>query len=155
MECYLEPARDLLKGMNVFRIKAVNKDSKGRKCPSLPSPQSESMIAKIRFIKPFLHQPGMYDIEIKKGRTFRHDIWFGGEPPPTITWDRNGVGVKKDAHTSIDLFSKKTVYCERNSVLTVTKCDRAMHGGTYKIKLMCEAGTFEATGYVNVLDVPR
>ena len=33
----------------VFRIKAVNKDSKGRKCPSLPSPQSESMIAKIRF----------------------------------------------------------------------------------------------------------
>ena len=29
-----------------------------------------------------------------------------------------------------------------------------MHGGTYKIKLMCEAGTFEATGYVNVLDVP-
>ena len=46
------------------------------------------------------------------------------------------------------------MYCERNSVLTVTKCDRAMHGGTYKIKLMCEAGTFEATGYVNVLDVP-
>ena len=33
----------------VFRIKAVNKDSKGRKCPSLPSPQSESMIAKVRF----------------------------------------------------------------------------------------------------------
>ena len=46
------------------------------------------------------------------------------------------------------------MYCERNSVLTVTKCDRAMHGGTYKIKLMCEAGAFEATGYVNVLDVP-
>ena len=55
-------------------------------------------------VKPFLHQPGMYDIEIKKGRTFRYDIWFGGEPPPTITWERNGVGVKKDAHTSIDLF---------------------------------------------------
>ena len=52
------------------------------------------------------------------------------------------------------IFSKKTVYCERNSVLTVQKCDRAIDGGTYKIRLICEAGTFEATGYVNVLDVP-
>ena len=55
-------------------------------------------------VKPFIHQPGMYDIEIKKGRTFRYDIWFGGEPPPTITWERNGVTVKKDKNTSIELF---------------------------------------------------
>ena len=46
----------------------------------------------------------MYDIEIKKGRTFRYDIWFGGEPPPTIVWERNGVAVKKDKRTSIELF---------------------------------------------------
>ena len=51
-------------------------------------------------------------------------------------------------------FSKKSVYCERNSVLTVQKSDRAIDGGTYKIRLVCEAGTFEATGYVNVLDHP-
>ena len=50
--------------------------------------------------------------------------------------------------------SKKSVYCERNSVLTVQRSDRAIDGGTYKIKLVCEAGSFEATGYVNVLDVP-
>ena len=55
-------------------------------------------------VKPFIHEPGMYDIEIKKGRTFRYDIWFGGEPPPTISWERNGVGVKKDNRTSIELF---------------------------------------------------
>ena len=46
----------------------------------------------------------MYDIEIKKGRTFRYDIWFGGEPSPTITWERNGVAVKKNSRTSIELF---------------------------------------------------
>ena len=51
-------------------------------------------------------------------------------------------------------FSKKSVYCERNSVLTVTKADRHVDGGTYKIRLVCDAGSFEATGYVNVLDVP-
>ena len=51
------------------------------------------------------------------------------------------------------IFSKTKVYCERNSVLTVKKCERAIDGGTYKIRLICEAGTFEASGYVNVLDV--
>ena len=39
-------------------------------------------------VKPFLKQPGMYDIEVRKGRTFRYDLWFGGEPPPTVFWER-------------------------------------------------------------------
>ena len=52
------------------------------------------------------------------------------------------------------IFSKKTVYCQCNSVLTVHKCDRDIDGGTYKIRLICDAGTFEASGYVNILDVP-
>ena len=97
----------------------------------------------------------MYDIEIKRGRTFRYDIWFGGEPPPTVIWERNGSKVVADERISIELFSKKTVYCERNTVLTVTKCERALDGGHYRIRLVCDAGTFEATGYVNVLDVPE
>ena len=33
----------------------------------------------------------MYDIEIKKGRTFRYDLWYGGEPPPNVIWERNGI----------------------------------------------------------------
>ena len=97
----------------------------------------------------------MYDIEIKKGRTFRYDIWFGGEPPPTVIWERNGMKVEPDQRTSVELFSKKTVYCEKNTVLTVVKSERAADGGHYKIRLVCDAGTFEATGYVNVLDVPE
>ena len=63
----------------------------------------------------------MYDIEIKKGHTFRYDIWFGGEPPPTVTWEREGAQVQADQRITIELFSKKTVYCERNTVLTVKK----------------------------------
>ena len=34
------------------------------------------------------------------------------------------------------------------------KADRARDTGKYTIRLSCEAGTFEATGNVNVLDVP-
>ena len=39
-------------------------------------------------------------------------------------------------------------------VLTVRKADRQKDKGVYKIRLTCEGGNFEATGFVNVLDVP-
>lgn len=97
----------------------------------------------------------MYDIEVKRGRTFRYDLWFGGEPPPEVHWQRNGLAITADERTSIELFSKKTIYTERNTVLTVAKSERAQHGGYYKITLKSlGTGTHEATGYVNVLDVP-
>ena len=38
--------------------------------------------------------------------------------------------------------------------MSIPKADRARDTGTYTIKLTCEAGTFEASGKVNVLDVP-
>jgi hypothetical protein len=69
----------------------------------------------------------MYNIEIKKGHTFRYDIWFGGEPPPLVTWERHDgvISADTDERISLDLFSKKTVYCQRNTVLTVKKVNRA------------------------------
>jgi len=138
----------------MFRVKAVNIGSKGQWNHSIPSEPSDSMIAKIRYMKAFLHQPGMYDIEIKKGRTFRYDLWFGGEPPPNVTWEKDGVAVQPGPRITMDLSSKKTVYCERNTILTVTKAIRAQDTGHYTIRLTCEGGNFSASGYVNVLDVP-
>ena len=134
----------------VFRVKAVNKGG-----PSPPSPQSESMIAKVRFVKPFVQQPGMYDIEVRNGRTFRYDLWFGGEPPPTVSWERNGARISADERTTLEQFAKNAVYCERNAVLTVARSVRAVDGGRYKFRVTSEAGSFEATGFVNVLDVPE
>ena len=104
----------------------------------------------------------------------RYDIWFGGEPPPTVTWEREGAVIEPEQRITLELFSKKTVYCERNTVrgpppssplttflirratkvLTVRKADRQKDKGLYKIRLTCEGGNFEATGFVNVLDVP-
>ena len=84
----------------------------------------------------------------------RYDIWFGGEPPPTVTWEREGTVIQPEPRITLELFSKKTVYCERNTVLTVRKADRQKDKGLYKIRLTCEGGNFEATGFVNVLDVP-
>lgn len=133
----------------MFRVRAVNKGG-----PSKPGPPSDSMIAKHRFIPPHLLGDGMYDITLKKGRPIRYDIWFGGEPAPTVEWIRNGRTLTSDENTSLELYSKNSIYTEKNTVLSIPKADRARDTGEYKIKLTCEAGTFEAVGKVNVLDVP-
>ncbi len=99
-----------------FRIRAVNKGG-----PSKPSPPSESMIAKHRFIPPHLKGDGIYDITLKKGRPIRYDLWFGGEPAPTVEWIRNGRTLTSDENTSIELYSKNTIYTERNTVLSIPK----------------------------------
>ena len=39
-------------------------------------------------------------------------------------------------------------------MLTVRKADRQRDKGLYKLRLTCEGGNFEATGFVNVPDVP-
>jgi len=132
-----------------FRVRAVNKGG-----PSKPSPPSLPMIAKTRFLPPHLKGDGMHDITLKKGRPIRYDLWFGGEPAPSVEWIRDGRTLMTDQFTSIELYCKNTIYTERNTVLSIPKADRDRDSGVYTIRLTCEAGTFEASGRVNVLDVP-
>merc|ERR1711963_94263 len=132
-----------------FRVRAVNKGG-----PSIPGPPSDSMIAKHRFIPPHIIGDGIFDITLKKGRPIRYDIWFGGEPAPSCEWMRNGRTLTSDENTSVELYSKNTIYTERNTVMSIPKADRARDTGRYTIKLVCEAGTFEASANVSVLDVP-
>ena len=99
-----------------FRIRAVNKGG-----PSIPGPPSESMIAKHRFIPPHIIGDGIFDLTLKKGRPIRYDIWFGGEPAPSCEWLRNGRTLCSDDNTSIELYSKNTIYTERNTVMSIPK----------------------------------
>ena len=54
-------------------------------------------------------EPGMTDIEVRAGKTFRYDLWFSGEPEPDVTWERNGVGLAGDdsGRVTIENFLKK------------------------------------------------
>ena len=99
-----------------FRVRAVNKGG-----PGLPGPPSESMIAKHRFIPPHIIGDGIFDITLKKGRPIRYDIWFGGEPAPSCEWMRNGRTLTSDENTSVELYSKNTIYTERNTVMSIPK----------------------------------
>ena len=137
-----------------FRIKAVNLGSTGLWNYSAASEPSATMTAKTRYIRAALRAPGMHDIEVRAGKTFRYDLWFSGEPEPDVTWEREGVVLEPSERTTLELFVKNGIYVEKNSVLTVTKAVRREDTGLYKIRLTCGGGGTEATGFVNVLDVP-
>ena len=139
-----------------FRVKAINLGSTGLWNYSPPSDPSATMTAKTRYAKASFKEPGMHDIEVKAGKTIRYDIWFQGEPEPDVTWEREGMGLASDdtGRVTIEHFVKNGIYCEKNSVLTVTKAERKTDSGMYKIRLSCGGGSTEATGHVNVIDVP-
>ena len=115
-------------------------------------------------------------MEVKAGKTICYDIWYTGEPAPIATWIKDDAIVEKDDRISIESISKSGIICriymcqiemlykssisfsgtynEVNSTLTITKANRRIDTGNYKIRLICPGGNSEATGFVNVVDVP-
>ena len=85
----------------------------------------------------------MYDMTLKKGRPIRYDLWFGGEPAPTVEWIREGRTIANDENTSIELYSKNTVYTERNTVLNIPKVSN--HSKLFDKKLLCSEITNQKT----------
>ena len=70
---------------------------------------------------PHIIGDGIKDLTVKKGRPIRYDLWFGGEPAPSVEWIREGRTLGTDENMTIELYSKNTVYTERNTVLNIPK----------------------------------
>merc|ERR1712242_569651 len=66
---------------------------------------------------------------VNKGRPIRYDLWFGGEPAPSVEWIREGRTLGTDENMSLELYSKNTIYTERNTVLNIPKSDRDRDAG--------------------------
>ncbi|KAI5726324.1 hypothetical protein M8J76_000791 [Diaphorina citri] len=112
-----------------FRIRAVNKGGPGE-----PSDATKPIIAKCRFVKPFIVGDGLSNIVVKKGQVVKYDIKYGGEPEPEV-------------RITIDKY-------EYNSVITIKRSVRA-DSGKYKIILKNSSGTAESKAEVVVLDRPE
>lgn len=125
-----------------FRVRAVN-----RAGPGEPSDKTKSIIAKCRFVKPFLVGDGLKNITVKKGQTVRYDIKYDGEPEPTSSWHKAGEPLKFD-NQRICLEQ-----LERNSSITIKKSVRK-DTGKYKLVLTNSSGTIESEAQVIVLDRP-
>jgi hypothetical protein len=123
-----------------FRIRAVNKAGPGE-----PSDATKPIIAKSRFVKPFIVGDGLKNLIIKKGQVIKYDIKYKGEPEPEIHWYLGGKELAQDSaeRLTIDKY-------ELNTVLTVRKTVRA-DSGQYKLILTNSSGTCESTAEVVVL----
>ena len=138
----------------VFRIRAANKRSTQELNYSSPSEPSSPVLVKIRYIRPAIQEPGLYDLEVGAGRAFSYDIWCSGEPSPAVFWEKDGAVIETSDRVGTEMFCKRSLYCEINTVLSVRKASRREDTGWYKIRLVSEAGSCEASAFVNVLDVP-
>ncbi|KAH8384331.1 hypothetical protein KR093_001928, partial [Drosophila rubida] len=125
-----------------FRVRAVN-----RAGPGEPSDKTKAIIAKCRFVKPFLVGDGLKNITVKKGQTVRFDIKYDGEPEPTASWLKDTQVLKFD-NQRICLEQ-----LERNSSITIKKTVRK-DTGKYKLVLTNSSGTIESEAQVVVLDRP-
>nr|CAD7586386.1 unnamed protein product [Timema genevievae] len=126
-----------------FRIRAINKAG-----PGAPSDATKPIIAKARFVKPFIIGDDLINIVVKKGQVIKYDIKYGGEPEPVPTWYQVGIELKEDPQERITIDKY-----ERNTVLTVRRTTR-LDSGKYKLILKNDSGTCEKTADVVVLDKP-
>lgn len=126
-----------------FRVRAVNKAGPGE-----PSDTTKPIIAKCRFVKPFIIGNNLVNIVVKKGQVIKYDIKYGGEPEPEVKWMLDKREIKQDSEERITIDKY-----ERNTVLTVRKSTRA-DSGKYILVLSNSSGTVEGTADVVVLDKP-
>lgn len=123
-----------------FRIRAINKAGPGE-----PSDATKPIIAKSRFVKPFIVGDGLTNIVVKKGQTVKYDIKYDGEPEPEIKWYLGQKELQQDAaeRLTIDKY-------ERNTIITIRKTVRS-DSGKYKLVLTNSSGTIDSIGEVVVL----
>ncbi|XP_073811656.1 projectin protein bent isoform X33 [Musca autumnalis] len=125
-----------------FRVRAVN-----RAGPGEPSDKTKSIIAKCRFVKPFIVGDDLKNITVKKGQTVRYEIKYDGEPEPEVSWHK---GAQRLVFDNQRICSHQI---ERNTSITIKKAIRT-DTGIYKLVLTNSSGTFETQAQVTVLDRP-
>lgn len=126
-----------------FRVRAINKAGPGE-----PSDITKPIIAKCRFVKPYIIGNDLVNLIVKKGQVIKYDIKYGGEPEPEVKWMLDKTEIKQDAEERITIDQY-----ERNTVITVRRAARA-DSGKYRLVLTNSSGTVEGVAEVVVLDKP-
>lgn len=133
---------DLIEGQKYqFRVRAVNKGGESK-----PSPPSDMITAKDRFVPPKIDRSTLKDFTVRAGQHIRLDVRISGEPPPTKTWFLNKARVENrdDITTEFEDYRTK---------LVIGTAERK-HTGTLVIKAENSSGKDEASVEIKVLDKP-
>lgn len=133
---------DLQEGQKYsFRVKAVNKGGESK-----PSPPSDTITAKDRFVPPKIDRATLRDLTVKAGQQIRLDVKVSGEPPPSKTWFLNKARIENRDDINVDLEDYRT-----KLIIPVAKRE---HTGTLTLKAENSSGRDEASIEIKVLDKP-
>lgn len=133
---------DLIEGKKYqFRVKAVNKGGESK-----PSPPSEAITAKDRFVPPKIDRTNLKDLIVKAGQHIRLDVKVSGEPPPSKTWFLNKARIENRTDITVETEDYKTK-------LVIGIAERG-HTGTLVLKAENSSGRDEASIEIKVLDKP-
>ncbi|KAL0267677.1 UNVERIFIED_CONTAM: hypothetical protein PYX00_009872 [Menopon gallinae] len=133
---------DLVEGMKYqFRVKAVNNGG-----VSKPSPPSDTILTKDRFVPPVIDRSTMKNLQIKAGQQIRLDVKVTGEPPPTKVWFLNKEKLESKGDVTVETEDYKTK-------LVISPASRK-HNGVLVLKANNSSGSDEASIEITVVDVP-
>jgi predicted RNA-binding protein with TRAM domain len=69
----------------VFRVRAVNAAGAGN-----PGPESDNLTCRYKKLKPKIDRRMLKEITVRVGETIEFDVDLRGEPPPDVTWSKDG-----------------------------------------------------------------
>uniref|UniRef100_A0AAF5DMX8 non-specific serine/threonine protein kinase n=1 Tax=Strongyloides stercoralis TaxID=6248 RepID=A0AAF5DMX8_STRER len=125
-----------------FRVKAVNKAGPGH-----PSEPSEKRTAKPKFVPAWLNHDDLKDLVVKAGQSAKWDVKIGGEPHPTVVWEKNDKVIDKNDNILIETHKNEhTILCISSAV----RSDR----GLYKLSVKNSCGQDASSANLVVVDKP-
>ncbi|KAG8239130.1 hypothetical protein J437_LFUL018920 [Ladona fulva] len=124
-----------------FRIVAVNKAG-----PSEPSDPSKSVVAKPRFLAPYIDRKNLQKKIVRTGQMLRIEADVKGEPPPKITWSLKEQVLKPHERLSIQNEDYKTTFILQKAKRSDT--------GLYTVMAVNDSGKDQVEVEIAVLSKP-
>ncbi|CAH8497134.1 unnamed protein product [Schistosoma turkestanicum] len=124
-----------------FRVTAVNKAGK-----SEPSEVSKPLIAKPRFLKPFIIKTGLKPIKVKVGEVVQLKLDFRGEPDPVAVWSKESTPLESTPEIEL-VFEPRTAHLK---IVSAQRKDTAL----YTLRVSNEVGEDQASIEVVALGKP-
>ena len=125
----------------VFRVRAVNAAGPGQ-----PGPESDNMTCRYKKLKPKINRRTLKEITVRVGETIEFKTDIEGEPPPDVTWSKDGKTLSDSEMRRIVNKPYKTHFCIDEAV---RKDD-----GIYLITAVNIHGKDMVEVRVNVVDRP-
>ena len=125
----------------VFRVRAVNAAGQGP-----PGPESDNLTCRYKKLKPKINRKVLREITVRVGETIEFDVDIQGEPPPDVTWSKDGKSLSDSDSRRITNKPYRTIFY----VDEATRKDE----GVYLVSAVNINGKDAAEVRVNVVSRP-